>query len=180
MPFFVKGTALKQLSILYALRIAPTELTEGQLFACVYACCQMSWFEFCEELPYLMEEGHVTEVHRAFGQGLGLTESGRQALRMFEDSVPRSTRTAIETYMQENRQNLTREKQLVTSMEELPEGGQLVSFKALEGERTILEIKLSVASREQALRMRSHWKEASEALYACIWDKLEQDEKEQE
>lgn len=174
MPFFVKGTALKQLSLLFALSAASTELTESQLFACVYDCCGMSWFEFCEELPYLMEEGHVAEVPRAFGQCLGLTPSGERALGMFVKSIPQSTRTAIETYMQENRQMLNREKQLVSSMEEQLKGGQLVILKALEGERTVLEIRLSVASREQALQMRSRWKDAAGELYAQIWETLDQ------
>lgn len=176
MPFFVKGTALKQLSLLFSLSAASTELTESQLFACVYACCDMSWFEFCEELPYLMEEGHIVEVPRAFGQCLRLTKSGERALEMFQKSIPQSTRTAIETYMQENRLSLNREKQLVSSMEELPKGGQMVVLKALEGDRTIMEIRLSVASREQALQMRSRWKHAAEDIYAQIWGQLEQED----
>lgn len=174
MPFFVKGTALKQLSLLFTLSAASTELTESQLFACVYECCGMSWFEFCEELPYLIEEGHIAEVPRAFGQCLRLTPSGERALEMFVKSIPQSTCTAIETYMQKNRQSLNREKQLVSSMEPLPTGGQLVTLKALEGERTILEIRISVASRELALQMRSQWKGAAEDLYAYIWERLEQ------
>lgn len=176
MPFFVKGTALKQLSLLFSLSAASTELTESQLFACVYECCGMSWFEFCEELPYLMEEGHITEVPRAFGQCLRLTQTGKRALELFVKSIPLSTRNAIEAYMQKNRQSLNREKELVSSMEEMPTGGQQVILKALEGERTIMEIRLSVASREQALQMRSRWKSAAGDLYAYIWEQLEKNE----
>ena len=62
MPFFSRGPALKQLSILFALHAAETEITEAQLFACVYSCCPMSWFEFCEELPDLLKEGYGMNV----------------------------------------------------------------------------------------------------------------------
>ena len=152
MPFFSRGPALKQLSILFALHAAETEVTEAQLFACVYSCCPMSWFEFCEELPDLLKEGYVAEVPRAFGQ----------------------CRRTIQAYMEENREAFTREKQLVTTMEALPGGGQLIDLKALDGELTVLEIKLSVASPELALQMRSNWKDASSELYEVIWNRLMQ------
>lgn len=174
MPFFSRGPALKQLSILFALHAAETEITEAQLYACVYSCCPMSWFEFCEDLPDLLKEGYVAEVPRAFGQCLRLTNTGRKALELFTETIPLSTRRTIQAYMEENREAFTREKQLVTTMEALPGDGQLIDLKALDGELTVLEIKLSVASPELALQMRSNWKDASGELYEIIWDHLMQ------
>lgn len=59
-------------------------------------------------------------------------------------------------------------------MKALPGGGQLIDLKALDGELTVLEIKLSVASPELALQMRSNWKDASSELYEAIWNRLMQ------
>ena len=43
---------------------------------------------------------------------------------------------------------------------------------ALEGDRTLLEIDLSVASLEESLQIRKNWQQCSAKLYDAIYDAL--------
>ena len=55
-------------------------------------------------------------------------------------------------------------------------GGMLVRLKALEGERTLLEIDLTVASLEESLALRKHWQQRSARLFDIIYDTLTEEE----
>ncbi|MBQ3158893.1 MAG: DUF4364 family protein, partial [Clostridia bacterium] len=75
-------------------------------------------------------------------------------------------------YLQQNAPQFRQEKELVSSEEALPGGGRLVHLKALEGDRTLLEIDLSVASLEESLQIRKNWQQCSAKLYDAIYDAL--------
>ena len=52
----------------------------------------------------------------------------------------------------------------------------LVRLKALEGERVLLEIDLTVASLEESLTIRKNWQKHSTQLYDTIYDSLTEKE----
>ena len=54
----------------------------------------------------------------------------------------------------------------------LPDGSAILELMIVERADPIFSIKLSVASEEQALEMRSHWESGSESIYNYIWDSL--------
>ena len=56
--------------------------------------------------------------------------------------------------------------------EPLPGGGLLVRLKALEGDRVLLEIDMTVASLEESLTIRKNWQSQSTKLYDTIYDTL--------
>ena len=64
------------------------------------------------------------------------------------------------------------ERELVSSDEPLPDGGLLVRLKALEGDRVLREIDMTVASLEESLTIRKNWEKQSTELYDTIYDKL--------
>ena len=118
-----------------------------------------------------------TEVETVLIDGEIVMEQGKMTLGMFEKGLTYSLRTSIDEYLKRFAPQFRQERELVSSEEPLPGGGMLVRLKALEGERTLLEVDLTVASLEESLALRKNWQQRSAQLYDIIYDTLTKEEK---
>lgn len=172
MPFFSKGPAAVQLSLLYSLRAAKVEITEDRLFACVYACSVTDWFGFSEALGLILEEGYAVEVPRSFGQSILLTDKGKQALELFEDTLTASARRKMDEYLAFHRNEFIRAQQFSTRITEQKDGAVSLKMNVTEAGRDLIQIELSLPSREQALCMQSGWDSKASEIYDHIFAQL--------
>ena len=177
MPNFLEGLPKEKVQLLYILNAAKAELTEQQFYQCAYECAGMNWFSFHDVVGDLEENGDIVYERRPFGACAYLTEQGKLTLGMFERGLTFSLRESIDTYMKRVAPQFRQERELVSSDEPLPGGGMLVRLKALEGERVLLEIDLTVASLEESLTIRKNWQKHSTGLYETIYDTLTEKEK---
>ena len=172
MPNFLEGLPKEKVQLLYILRAAQVELTEQQFYQCAYECTGMNWFSFHDVVGDLEENGDIVSARRPFGACFSLTDQGKMTLGMFEKGLTYSLRTSIDEYLKRFAPQFRQERELVSSEEPLPGGGMLVRLKALEGERTLLEVDLTVASLEESLALRKHWQQRSAQLFDIIYDTL--------
>lgn len=177
MPNFLDGLPKEKVQLLYILNAAKAELTEQQFYQCAYECTGMNWFSFHDVVGDLEENGDIVYERRPFGACAYLTDQGKMTLGMFERGLTYSLRESIDTYLKGIAPQFRHERELVSSDEPLPGGGMLVKLKALEGERVLLEIDLSVASLEESLTIRKNWQKHSTKLYDTIYDSLTEKEK---
>ena len=103
MPYFSHGETKNKLIILYILARAGSLLTREQLYRTAILNSEMEYFAFEQAVSELEEDGMLAEVRRAFGECLGLTDAGREALALFEKSVPADERKKLDSYLDENR-----------------------------------------------------------------------------
>ncbi len=172
MPIFVHGSEKDKLTILYFIRSFSEGITQEQLYHAIYTCGCMEYFAYSQAISELEEDGYLAVVPCSFGQCYHLSAQGSDTLEMFQKSLPISLRKELDEYVQLNRDAIRREMQIVTGMEELKGGGYLVTLTVAEKTNLVLEIKLSLSSKEQALTMRANWEEHCSDLYDHIWDTL--------
>ena len=172
MPFFTKGPAAVQLSLLYVLRSAQVEITEDRLFACVYSCSVTDWFGFTEALGLVLSEGYAVEVPRSFGQSILLTENGKKALELFEDTLTASVRSRINEYLATHRNELLRAQQFSSQVLEHEDGSVALKLTVSEAGRELIRISIALPSQEQALCMKSNWEKAAPDIYENIYSQL--------
>lgn len=172
MPFFTKGTAAVQLSLLYALRAIDVEITEDRLFACVYSCSITDWFGYSEALNSILSEGYVAEVPRPFGQSVVLTDSGKKALELFEDTLTASARKKMNDYLSAHRNEFKRAQQFSTQVTDTEDGTVTLKMSVYESERELLQVQMSLPSQEQALCMKSNWEKSASDIYDYLYMKL--------
>ncbi len=172
MPYFTHGDTKSKLLLLTILQLADTPLTHEQLYRTSFSNDCMDYFTFETVLPELEEDGFLAAFPRSFGACYGLTDAGRDALKMFADSIPHSQREKLSAYLSLHRDEFLREAQVSSSMAPDGLGGYSLRLSVQENEQVIFGITLSVASQEAALAMRSNWNAQSGALYDLIWDKL--------
>ncbi len=177
MPNFLDGLPKEKVQLLYILSAAKAELTEQQFYQCAYECTGMNWFSFHDVVGDLEKNGDIVYERRPFGACAYLTEQGRMTLGMFERGLTYSLRESIDGYLKNIAPQFRHERELVSSDEPLPGGGLLVRLKALEGDRVLLEVDLSVASLEESLTIRKNWQQQSTKLYDTIYDTLTGKEK---
>ena len=174
MPYFTKGATAVQLSLLYALRSAQIEINEDKLFACVYSCSVTDWFGFTEALSLILEEGYVVEVPRSFGQSILLTDSGKKALDLFEDTLTSSTKRKMDEYLSIHREDFIRAQQFSTKIDKKNDGSTLLKMSVTESAHELFHIQISLPSQEQALCMQSNWEKAAPNIYDYIYSQLMQ------
>ena len=172
MPNFLEGLPKEKVQLLYILKAARTELTEQQFYQCAYECAGMNWFSFHDVVGDLEQNGDIVYERRPFGACAYLTEQGKMTLAMFEKGLTYSLRESIDAYMKRAASQFRQERELVSQDEPLPGGGILVRLKALEGDRVLLEIDMTVASLEESLTIRKNWQQQSMQLYDTIYDAL--------
>ena len=177
MPNFLEGLPKEKVQLLYILSAAKAELTEQQFYQCAFECTGMNWFSFHDVVGDLEENGDIVYERRPFGACAYLTEQGRMTLGMFEKGLTYSLRESIDEYLKRIAPQFRQERELVSSDEPLPGGGLLVRLKALEGERVLLEIVMTVASLEESLTIRKNWQRQYARLYDTIYDSLTEKEK---
>lgn len=177
MPNFLEGLPKEKVQLLYILKAAQAELTEQQFYQCAFECTGMNWFSFHDVVGDLESNGDIVYERRPFGYCAYLTEQGKMTLTMFEKGLTYSLRESIDAYLKGIAPQFRQERELVSSDEPLPGGGLLVRLKALEGERVLLEIDMTVASLEESLTIRKNWQQQSTKLYDAIYDTLTEKEK---
>ncbi len=172
MPIFAQGVPKDKLTLLYYASVSELELTRDQLYRAMVENDCMSYFDYQTDMNELEEDGFVAAIPRAFGQGYRITVRGEEMLKMFAESLPKSLRTRLKQYADENREQMRIETHLVSSMEEQSDGSYTVTLKAQEKNTVELEITMRVVSREMAKRIRSNWPDASEPIYQTMTEQL--------
>lgn len=172
MPIFAKGVTKQKLSILFYASVSELELTRDQLYRAMVENDCMSFFAFQSALNELEEDGFIAAIPRTFGQGYRITVRGTESLNLFGESLEQSLRTKLTAYAADHREEMRKETQLVTSMEELPGGGYRVNLKAQEQKTVLVDISLLVATRSMAQRVRKNWENASESIYQYMLENL--------
>ena len=175
MPYFTHGETKNKLILLYIAARADAIPTRAQLYRTAILNSEMEYFAFEEALGALLEDGLLTEVPKAFGDCLGVTDSGREALQMFGKSIPQDERRKLDTYLSAHRNEFRHETQISSRIEKT-DSGVLLHLFITEADRVILSVTLAAASEEQAMELRSRWEAGSEPIYNYIWDTLSKEQ----
>ena len=172
MPYFVHDKSKDKLTILFFTKAANMDIKREQIYRAMVENDCMQYFAFETAMHELEEDGFIAAIPRTFGQGYRVTGRGTESLTMFENSLPHSYRQKLDAYADANREAMRQESQLVSSMEQQPDGGYVVELKAQEDRAVVLTIRMRVASREMAQKIRGNWAAASDTIYSVMLREL--------
>lgn len=172
MPYFTHGETKYKLILLYIAEHAESLLTRDQLYRTAVLNSEMEFFAFEQAMHELEDDGMLTSVRKPFGECWGITDTGRDALSMFEKSIPLDERRKLDGYLEQNRGSFAREAEIADRIEKGDDGNISLELMITEHGKSIFSVRMSVFSMEQALMMRSRWEKNSEAIYNYVWDAL--------
>lgn len=145
--------------------------TKEQLLRFVVETELQSQFQFAIALAGLSEAGFIRESRRLEGRLLVLTPEGRQSLEMFGSRIRASQQQKLEEHGAAWRTRIREEQQMPADWEET-DHGFVVTLRTIEAGAEIVNLRLTVADKQQAKRFCARWRENAPFLYRTIMDRL--------
>ena len=116
----------------------------------------------------LEEMGFLRKIPHTLGALYAPSAKGYEALRMFNKRIPHSRASKIDGIAHEWKTIFNEEKQLLSDWEIAPSGEYLVRLRLMDGETALLDMRVSLPSRELANRFCKRWPRAAGELYAKL------------
>ncbi|MBE6013474.1 DUF4364 family protein [Anaeropeptidivorans aminofermentans] len=133
----------------------------------------MDYFTLRQCLAEMVENNQLESVRENNNTRYTITETGLQALDYFEKRIPLNIRNKINKYVLDNRKCIKKDYETTANyFKDIHAGDYTVKCGIYEDDALLMEINLSVVSREQAKLICSNWKANVNNLYGSILSKL--------
>jgi len=161
--------AENKLLMLYVLKSIKDPISNTQLTEIILENNFINYFTFQQYLSEL-EESKFVEYHEANDKKLLiLTEKGDNVLTLFKARISPSKISIVDIYIKEKIGSIKKELTIHADYT-LGNGDDsfIVDLKAIEDQALLMELKLSVPTKNQATSICAKWKENPSEIYTNI------------
>jgi len=120
----------------------------------------------------LDEMGLLRKAPHALGALFAPSAKGYETLQLFESRIPHSRAALIDEIAPVWKRRFREEKQVLADWKSTPTGEYVAHLRLLEGELSLLDVRVSLPTREQANRFCRRWPQAANELYAQLMQAL--------
>ena len=160
--------AENKLLMLYILKSIKDPISNTQLTEIILENNFMNYFTFQQYLSEL-ESSNFVEYHNNLDKKvLYLTEKGDNVLSLFKDRLSPDKVSLIDNYIKEKWTIIKKELNIQSDYTLAANDSFLVDLKAIENESLLMELKLTVPSKEQATAICSKWKDNPSDIYTNV------------
>jgi hypothetical protein len=149
-------------------------LTNAQITQFVMEKNYTDYFSLQQYLTELVDSDLLQPVHEKHTTHYSIQKKGEKALEYFLLRIPASTREEIDAYIQANRQNIKKEIEITAEYIPEKQNEYIVHCKVKENDIILIDLKVNVASKEQAKVICKNWKKDAQTLYGSILSELVQ------
>lgn len=164
--------AESKLIILYLLYQLDMPISTTQIVEFAVDGEYMDFFSFQQYIHELVDSKLLDSFVENNNTFYSLTYEGEQTLLYFTKQIPESKRNSILAYVRKNKKRIKREFEVVSNYFYNGENDYVVKCGVYEDDLTLMEINVSVASKEQAKLVRKNWKTNVTKLYSTILQSL--------
>jgi hypothetical protein len=133
----------------------------------------MDYYTLQQTLADMVERGYLDIQQEDNSTRYSVTGDGQQTLEYFEKHIPPTVRSKINTYVRDNRRIIKREyENTATYFPNNERGDYTVKCGVYEDERVLMELFITVDTREQAKLIQTNWKTNAKVLYGRIMEAL--------
>ncbi|MDE5778753.1 MAG: DUF4364 family protein [Lachnospiraceae bacterium] len=158
---------LYKLMILYMLNRVDFPLTGAQISQFILDRGYTNYFTLQLSLNELIENDFIKPTLERNHSLYEITEQGKEAVELFEFKVSDSIKIDILDYLKEQKIELRNESAI--SADYYPLNNEYVTQLSIkERNQTLLEIKLMVPTKEQAIHICDSWQDKSEEIYTYL------------
>lgn len=153
--------------ILYILNKIDKPVNNDELLQLVLSAQDMNYFYFQQFLLDLLENKYI-EVYDKDNfseQVYRLTTAGKEALELTKDLIPGIIKLRIDSTIKGELQEIEEEVSIISEFTPENDGGFIVTCKVIEHNKTVFEVSIFAASREQAKVISDNWKENAVDIY---------------
>jgi len=171
-----------KLLILYLINRLELAMSRAQIYDFIIEKDLMRPFTLEQTLATMVEAKLLEATIEADAQDVSttrysVTEEGLTNLEYFESHIPQPVRQIINRYIEENRGKIKKDYESVASYFPNVENNEFrVKCGVYEDKRAIIELFVSVDTREQAKLIQANWRANASGLYSKIIEALTETE----
>lgn len=160
--------AENKLLMLYVLKSIKNPISNTQLTEIILENNFINYFTFQQYLSEL-EESKFVEYHDVNDKKLlALTEKGDNVLSLFKDRLSPAKISIANEYIKAKIESIKKELTIHADYTLGSNDSFIVDLKAIEDQALLMELKLSVPSKNQATLICNKWKENPSEIYTNI------------
>ncbi|MCL2756100.1 MAG: DUF4364 family protein [Firmicutes bacterium] len=168
---FVADDMAKKLILLFIFEKMEFPLTDASISEVVVL--NPSWLSYMDFRDALYVLGEAKFIHRSTSGTdplFCITQSGRACLSHFYTKIPASIREEITQYSRDNKNRFKRSQEYTYDYFKNADGTYTILLKIKEGGSidNMLEVRLKVSTRTEAVKATSKWKDRAPNVYEGI------------
>lgn len=105
-----------------------------------------------------------------------ISPAGMQSLDYFVSIIAAGTKSRIDEALTNNKKRIKHESNIVSDFAAINENQYLISLKILEGNFTYIDLKLTVGSKNDAIKICNNWTQNNQKLYKKILSDITDEE----
>ncbi|MCR5836426.1 MAG: DUF4364 family protein [Lachnospiraceae bacterium] len=161
----VDSATLYKLIILYMLNKVNFPLTNTQISDFFLENDYTNYFSLQQSINDLDSKGFIFSDTIRNASYYHLTSEGRQTIEYFENKIPNRIIDDIDVFLMRNKYELRNEVGTLSDYYRSSNGEYIVHCQVKESNTILIELNLSVPTKEAASFMCSRWKDASAEIY---------------
>ncbi len=163
---------LYKLIVLYMLDKAAFPLTRNQISEFVQDRDYTNFFTLQQVFAELADTGLIQAKTILNRTQFSITEEGRETLRFFKNRIGSAIREEIDAYFQEKEIELLNEVSVQGSYDKAPSGEYEAHLLARDRGITLVDITLSVPTKELAASVCGNWQKKNQLIYQYLTEQL--------
>ncbi len=166
------SSTLYKLIILYMLNKVNFPLTNAQITGFFLEKEYTTYFNVQQVISELIDS-HLISVETVRNTSYyHITSEGGETLGFFVNKIPGAIMDDMDAFLIENKYELRNEVGTIADYYKSTNQDYTVHCQVKEGKSTLIELNLSVPTKEEAAVMCDNWKEASQDIYSHIMRQL--------
>lgn len=168
----LESVTLYKLIILYMLNKVKFPLTNAQLSGFFLDKKYTDYFTLQKVLTELTDY-HLISIETIRNTSYyHITSEGDETLGFFVNRIPGVIMDDMDTFLMKNKYELRNEVGTIADYYKSTNQDYIVHCQVKEGRSTLIELNISVPTKEEASAMCNNWKEASQNIYSHIMKTL--------
>lgn len=159
---------LYKLIVLYMLDKVDFPLTNGQISEFILDKEYTSYFTLQQAISEMVEAGFIREEATHNRTMYHLTEEGTSTIQYFHSNISPAIREEINTFLNEKAYELKSEVGVRADFYPTNTGEFHVRCQIIEGDSPLIDLTLSVPTKEEAISVANNWTKRHQEIYAQI------------
>lgn len=159
---------INKLIVLYLLSEVKMPLNLSQITQIILERGYTDYFSMQQYLNELVDADLITKSSENNVSLFEISPKGLQTLEFFATRIPASIRKELDLFIETNWRQLRSELDVFAEYTPYKEHQYIVHFKVTENDSPLIDLKLNVASKKQAIELCENWKHNSDKLYSDI------------
>jgi len=170
---------LYKLIVLFLLDKVDFPLTNSQISNFVLEKGYTNYFNLQQSISELIEADFINMETIGHNSYYKINNEGREALSFFGNMISTVIQEEIIEYLKENQYSLRNETSILSEYFESKKGEYIARLRVLEKQEPIIDLSISVPTKEEASKLCNNWRTNSQKIYAFVLSTLLKEEEEE-